>query len=564
MARPILARSGVLLADTASMMIVTDAAGLIIEIAGDPHTMEQGRRNHLETGGHWAEGSIGTNAIGTALSEKRAVQILGAEHFCEDVQRWSCAATPVHHPRDGELLGVIDISGPVTGFNRQNLALAVGIGKEIELSLDRLTRQKHEELLRHFVSKRALWLKDEILALDSHGLLVHGTPKALKFLEAQETTHKMLRDIMRGIPSELWEKQIRQHLPNANLEVVEGEDGALGCLIITHHARPQQRGSWSHPRQAAKEEVLDFTAILGDSPAIATARERARKLAASKLPVLIEGETGVGKELFARAIHASGPLAAGPFIPVNCGGVAKELIASELFGYAKGSFTGADEAGRTGKIEAANHGVLCLDEIGEMPLDLQSYLLRVLEDQVVYRVGEHEGRPVDICVISMTNRDLSDEVKGGRFRRDLYYRIAVARLRVPPLRERGGDILLLAQHFASRAAIRLGRQAPSLNPRARDVLMAYGWPGNVRELRNAMEIAVTLAESGLITPEELPEDILAVTPSSPPAASVLRDAERETIMAHIEACGGNLSEAARRLGIARSTLYLRLSRYRAR
>ncbi|OYX10204.1 MAG: sigma-54-dependent Fis family transcriptional regulator, partial [Rhizobiales bacterium 32-66-8] len=222
-------------------------------------------------------------------------------------------------------------------------------------------------------------------------------------------------------------------------------------------------------------------------------------------------------------------------------------------------------------------GILCLDEIGEMPLDLQSYLLRVLEDGVVYRVGEHEGRRVNIRILAMTNRDLLAEVEAGRFRRDLYYRIAAARLRIPPLRERGGDVITLAQTFAAMAATRLGRNPPVFSAAALARMQAYGWPGNIRELRNLVDTLVALAEGDRVEESDLPPELLAAPapssePVSPPLQSGsdgsaprpgadLKAAERAAILAQVNACGGNLTEAARRLGIARSTLYVRLAEY---
>lgn len=572
-ARPALDRSTRFLADAASMMILADASGFIVETAGDQRVMDKGRRNHLETGGRWDEATIGTNAIGTALADGRSVEICGAEHFCEEVQRWTCAATPVRHPLDGELLGVVDISGPAASFNPQSLSLAVAIGQEIEASLGRAAKMEHEVLLRHFVSKRSIWLSEDILVVDRRGMLVHAAHKA------GSTGSGLAGDIRQMIGAasqEAWEANCRRRFPNASLEVVKRDDAVVGCLIVLHTARRRSASPAAVPRPAG-EDGLAFERILGNDPALHAARERARRLAANRLPILIEGETGVGKELFARAIKGASPDPDGPFVPVNCGGMARELIASELFGYAKGAFTGADEHGRAGKIEKADGGILCLDEIGEMPLDLQSYLLRVLEDGVVYRVGEHEGRRVNIRILAMTNRDLLAEVEAGRFRRDLYYRIAAARLRIPPLRERGADIVTLAQTFAAAAASRLGRSSLVFSAAALDRMQAYSWPGNIRELRNVVDTLVALAEGDRLNESDLPPEVLAAPSPSPapvsrplnngsegsppPPGADLKAAERAAILAQVTACGGNLTEAARRLGIARSTLYVRLAEY---
>jgi sigma-54 dependent transcriptional regulator, acetoin dehydrogenase operon transcriptional activator AcoR len=570
-ARPALERSRLLLPDTASMMILSDADGLILDTAGDPRTLDHGRHNHLETGGRWEEGIIGTNAIGTALVERLPVEVSGAEHFCEDVQRWFCAATPIRHPLDGEVLGIVDISGPVANYNPQSLALAVSIGQEIETSLHGAAKAEHEILLRHFVSKRAIWLSEDILVIDRRGLVVHAAEQARRLLEGRKRDlTQELRRIVGSLGREAWEANFRQLFPNASVEIVDHEGQAMGCLIVVHRNRAKP----APPPRETQEPEVSFAQIVGGSLPMLDVRERARKLAASNLPILIEGETGVGKELFARAIKAAGPTAGGPFVPLNCGGMPRDLIASELFGYTKGAFTGADENGRVGKIEKADGGVLCLDEVGEMPLDLQSYLLRVLEDGIVYRVGDHVGRRVNVRIVSMTNRDLGAEIEAGRFRRDLYYRIARARLRIPPLRERGEDAIDLAQRFAAAAAAELGRPAPQFAPTLIARLRDYGWPGNVRELRNVVEAMVALAESDRLDESDLPPEIGA---AKPPAAVLrgveavprdavsradLRSAERATILAQVAACGGNLTKAAERLGIARSTLYLKLREYR--
>ncbi|WKW49984.1 sigma-54-dependent Fis family transcriptional regulator [Rhodomicrobium lacus] len=575
--RHALERSREMLRDAASMMILADRTGFVLETAGDGRVVEQGKGNALQTGGAWQENAIGTNAIGTALAEQRPVKVTGAEHFCEDVQRWSCAAAPVHHPLDGELLGAVDISGPVATFNPQSLALAAAIGREIEATLEKAAKLDHEILLRHLLSKRSTWLSEDILVIDRRGHLVHSTETAMRKIDtaSPDDLPHVLRRIIGSASAEAWERNCRDRFPNAGLEIVEDDGEVAGCLIVLLGKRsiPASPAVARAPRAAADA----FDEIAGESAVMRDIRERARKLAANPLPVLIEGETGVGKELFARAIKAASACASGPFVPVNCGGMARDLIASELFGYVKGAFTGADGNGRPGKIEKADGGILCLDEIGEMPMDLQSYLLRVLEDGIVYRVGDHEGRPVSIRLVSMTNRDLMEEVGAGRFRRDLFYRIAAARLRIPPLRERGDDVLVLAERFAARTAARLGRPSPSFSADALMLLRLYGWPGNVRELRNVIDAVLALCETDKIDVEHLPPEMRLCDKASraagaePEAAAKpltvlpsrrgMKTPEREAILAEVEACGGNLTEAARRLGIARSTLYVRLAKY---
>lgn len=560
-ARPAMDEARHLLSDARSMLILTDTEGTILETEGDARAVDTGQEVKLQRGGLWCEEQIGTNAIGTALACGRPVQIHASEHFCASVQRWTCAAAPVRHPGHGAVIGAVDVSGSTDTFNPQNLAHAVALAQQIEAVLGRRMEMEHEQVLRHFLSKRSLWLSEEILAFGRSGALIYSTDRALK--EVARRNGRFIADgrlaALNDVAPAAWAERVAALLPGASVEIVREDGEEIGGVVVLHAPRKPRPVM----REAAREpEVLPFEAIIGDSPAMREVREKARRMAESGLPILLEGETGVGKEVFARAIHG-GRAPCGPFVPLNCGGLPRDLIASELFGYEKGAFTGADAAGKQGKVEAADGGLLCLDEIGEMPLELQSYLLRVLEDGVVYRVGGHNGRRVNLRLVSMTNRDLSGEVAAGRFRKDLFYRIAALRLRIPPLRERGEDVALLLDHFGRSAAARAGLAPPRFSPAAHAALMAYGWPGNVRELRNVVDMLVAMGGTGgeegaLIDIADLPQEIREETTETARATD-LKAVEEAAIRAAVEACGGNLSRAARRLGIARSTLYMRLS-----
>jgi transcriptional regulator with PAS, ATPase and Fis domain len=296
-----------------------------------------------------------------------------------------------------------------------------------------------------------------------------------------------------------------------------------------------------------------------------TAIGLARQFATKRVPVLIEGETGVGKELFARAIHGD---ASAPFIVYNCGSISRELTAGELFGHVKGAYTGATPEGRRGRFELAHGGTLCLDEIGEMPLDVQSLLLRVLEEGIVYRVGDTQPRRIDVRVLALTNRNLADEVEAGRFRRDLFYRIAVTRLTVPPLRERGGDVALLVEHLNQKLARRHGVSPRHFGAAALEVLTRHAWPGNVRELRNCIESLLLTAAQPEVSAEEARDALpRSESPSGTYDTKVLAEGaslvemEREAILGAARRANGNLAEAARLLNISRSTLYRKVARY---
>jgi transcriptional regulator with PAS, ATPase and Fis domain len=319
---------------------------------------------------------------------------------------------------------------------------------------------------------------------------------------------------------------------------------------------------------AAREDGFanGFAALVGRGPAFGRTVHRARQLAQIEAPILLRGDTGVGKEVFARAIHASGRQQAASFVAVNCGGLPRELLASELFGYVDGAFTGARRAGMVGKIEAARGGTLFLDEISEMPLDLQPYLLRVLEGGEIYRLGSATPRTVRFRLIAACNRDLRAEVKSGRFREDLFYRISVTSLQIPALRERKEDLPDLVSHFAREATRRHGLPEKRIDSNVFLALARHDWPGNLRELRNVVESMVLLTDGDVVhldaLPPEFPFDAVAADDAAmPPTSNGLEDVEREVIGATLRSRRGNLARAAKDLGISRSTLYLKVKRY---
>ncbi|BDG59888.1 sigma-54 interaction domain-containing protein [Caldinitratiruptor microaerophilus] len=301
-----------------------------------------------------------------------------------------------------------------------------------------------------------------------------------------------------------------------------------------------------------------FDDLVGRSPAFLRAVGLARAASRVEANVLLEGESGTGKELFAQAIHRASRRGGGPFVAINCAAIPRELIASELFGYAAGAFTGARPGGNPGAFEAASGGTLFLDEVGEMPVDLQAALLRVLEERAVVRVGSRTPVPVDVRVIAATNRNLEQEVRRGRFRLDLFFRLNVIHIVLPPLRERREDIPLLVRHFLAGFAPP-GALPSEPGPEVAAALAARDWPGNVRELRNVVERAVLLGG-----PNPSPDDFrlaLGAGPGAGPSPEAgQRESERERLRAVLEATGGNRVRAAALLGIARSTLYRRMSR----
>ncbi len=343
-------------------------------------------------------------------------------------------------------------------------------------------------------------------------------------------------------------------------------------LALTVERALQHRGlqeELGRLREAAAKGVSLGEGIVGQSQAMRRAYDVIGRISSSDATVLIHGETGTGKELVARAIHQSSGRRKGPFVAINCAAVPEALLESELFGHARGAFTSA-HADRTGLLVQASGGTLFLDEIGELPLEMQPKLLRALQERTVRPVGSNLEVPFDARLISATNRDLDAEVAAKRFREDLYYRINVVTVEIPPLRERAGDVLLLAQYFLQRGASNGGKAPLPLSPSAAEKLMAYAWPGNVRELENCMERAMALARFDQITVEDLPEKVRAyrsdrfmVSADDPTAVVSLEQLERQYIQQVLRLVGGNKSRAAELLGLDRRTLYRKLDRYEA-
>lgn len=543
-----------------SIMLLTNASGVVLDAVGDRRTLEEGEDIHLMQGGDWRESTIGTNGIGTAIATARPAQVHAAEHFCEGIKAWTCAASPILDPGSGLVLGVVDISGPPTTYQRHNLTLAVATARQIEMVLAERAQVERMGLLEACLERlSAADVAGGLMAIDRHGRLVHSTGRARGLMPLGHRLPGLGESEVVSIES-LAERLPEGLRPEWFSPVVVGGETIGALLVIPPRARPSS-GRIAEAGSEADPERSAFAHILGRSPPMIAAVARARQLVGKRVSVLIDGETGVGKELFARALHGEAGIRA-PFIAFSCGAVTADLVAGDLFGHVRGAYTGATAEGRPGRFELAHGGTLCLDEIGELPLDLQPMLLRVLEEGVLYRLGDTQPRRVDVRLLVLTNRDLAAEVTAGRFRGDLYYRISATRLRVPPLRERGADIDLLVAHFNETLAVRHEVPARRFGAVAMTMLRGYEWPGNVRELRNVVE---TLLLTGA-APEVDPAEVRAALPAAagdrtnPPPAN-LQAAEQAAIDQALRAAQGNVALAARALGVSRSTLYRKAMRY---
>ncbi|QSQ27156.1 sigma 54-interacting transcriptional regulator [Pyxidicoccus parkwayensis] len=360
---------------------------------------------------------------------------------------------------------------------------------------------------------------------------------------------------------EAWGAELEAHLPFFE---PDGLDASLRRVAAELKRAEQRLDARRRALARAEAPAVEASGIVACSAGMRRVVELARRAAEVDSTVLILGETGVGKERVARLLHDASPREAGPFVALNCAALSDSLLDSELFGHAKGAFTGAARE-RPGLLEAAAGGTLFLDEVGELAPSVQAKLLRAMQERQVRRVGENRSRPIDVRVVAATHRELAREVEAGRFRKDLYYRLRVVELRVPPLRERREDVLPLARALLAAAARRMGRPELALTPRAADQLVRHDWPGNVRELENALERAVALARGRRIDWEDLPEDVRESLPAPTAVGGVrpLEAIERDYILAAVERNGGNQTVTARQLGISAATLYRKLKQYGA-
>lgn len=552
--------------DTDSMVILADAQGMLLHALGDVAFMGRAERVALRPGATWHERWRGTNAIGTALAEEQALVVHAGEHFLERNAFLTCAAAPIHDP-SGRLLGALDLSGDHRGYHRHTLGLVRSAVRMIE---HRLFDTRHAAGLRlrlHTRPEGISTLTESLLALSDDGWVIGANDAALNTLgfgwaDIGARQFEQLFELDTDGLHDLARQSSQRAVP------VRTRDGRVLWLRAqaAAHAVTVPAGRPAATR-VGPETARDALAALdtGD-PTLRTALDRARRVLDKPIALLLLGESGVGKEVFARAAHASGPRRHQPFVAVNCAALPEALIESELFGYRPGAFTGASREGAPGRIREADGGVLFLDEIGDMPLAMQGRLLRVLQERQVLPLGGGKPVPVDVQLICATHRPLRDELKAGRFREDLYYRINGLSLPLPPLRERQDLDALVARLLAEISPERDRALAPDL---AR-LVARYAWPGNLRQLSNALRTACALMDEreGEIGWEHLPDDLAedlrqlrehaSAADTRPLAEGTLRDLERQQVEAAMALAQGNVSEAARRLGVSRNTLYRRL------
>ncbi|WP_298189719.1 sigma-54-dependent Fis family transcriptional regulator [uncultured Pseudomonas sp.] len=549
---------GTILANSNCLIMLADHQGQVLQSWGDQRFIEPTRAAGFVAGATWLERYTGTNAIGTALSCGQAVHIQHDEHFLKANRFMTGSASPIFDEQR-QMIAVLDVSSDSYLPASHTLGMVKMMSQSVENRLIlNLFQQRYFQLTFNTSLDNLSSPWAGLVIFDEQGQVVSANRRADNLLGV---------GLVRVNIESLFDISVQKLLNQPEAQPFNLRAGGR----FRFHAQLKR------PQQAAKIEARDFrlpaaTATnvqadnfslsslnLGD-PRVDKAIRQAERLLEKDIPFLVHGETGVGKEVFVKALHHASSRASQAFIAVNCAAIPAELVESELFGYEKGAFTGANQKGSIGLIRKAHKGTLFLDEVGDMPLRVQARLLRVLQERCVQPLGSSELYPVDIRLISATNRPLRQDVENGLFRQDLYYRISGLNLELPPLRERTDKAAMVQRIWEYH---REPQQRAGISPEVLALFECHSWPGNLRQLSNVLQIALAMAEDQQIRPEHLPDDFFADLQAT---AAVIRDTTRQPdtaagendLASQYQACGGNISHLARRLGVSRNTLYKRL------
>lgn len=562
---------------------IADSDGIIL--------MDFDKTAHLKnsslSGSIARESVIGTNSTDMALRKKEPTRIAGAEHFCQAYQNNACYSAPIHDEND-EIAGTIGISVLCENMNDYMLSMASVAAQTItnemnlRLNTERIASQELEK--REIVDRS----RDGIVYLDAQNRISFVN---LRFCDMMDRNEEELLgrsiDVIKTSP-ELHSVPEAPDYRDAVRIVLHGKDREYSCFltkkVFSNQESKEERTilvfmvedeiqAMADKANASNKAYFSFDDLIGESDNMLGIISLAKKASTYEAGVLLEGESGTGKEVFAQAIHNEGARRNGPFIAIDCGAIPRELIESEMFGYEEGSFTGARKGGSRGKFEQANNGTLFLDEIENMPLDMQAKFLRVLQEKQIVRIGGNKAIPFDAQIIASSNVDLKKEIEKNTFREDLFYRLDIMHIRIPPLRERKSDIPLIINEQIKSGNERMKKHIKGISPGALQILMNFEWPGNVRQLANIIERMMIMTDEEVITEKYIPEELLqSFLPSGHMESGgsgsfVLREgiqpmSQAEAIYARyvVDQMGGNIKKASEALGISRSKVYRLLER----
>ena len=579
-ARPVLAQAKVFLRDLESILILTDYNGVNLDVVGDPKCVENAIGIGMVPGSGWKETVSGSNAVGTAMATGMPTQVHGEEHFIQGFKPWTCTAGIISDPYDNQLLGVIDVSGLSNTFDKFHVPLVVSWANQIQLSLAKNTSEQWNIIKENSQCdfKNSHRNAGKML-FDSQGRLIDHSQNASSILSSLGIEYDLSMKSRLSLERFGGDEIIYPHdtglwLSSDWIEPVKEKNEIVGFKIeLPSNKRSSQRTSAPSNIVTIKSnsQADPFEKISGQSASVKASIAKASKAATTPLPVLLLGDTGVGKEMFARAIHEASNFSNGPFIDLNCGAFTKDILSSELFGHVEGAFTGAKRGGMMGKIEAANGGTLFLDEIGEMPLEIQPVFLRVLQERKIHRVGAIAPIPVNFRLIAATNCYLKREVSDGLFRKDLFFRLSTVAIALDPLSRRKDDIEEIAHIVLKEIQDSQIIVPKRLSASLITALKNREWPGNIRELVNVIECMCYMSSNETLTTEDLPAGyqpgeslVSGISPDqnqSSQSLSNLDIAEQQAIENAINEFSGNITQAAKNLGIAKGTLYRKMKKY---
>ncbi|KJR48038.1 two component, sigma54 specific, transcriptional regulator, Fis family [Desulfosporosinus sp. I2] len=552
-----------------------DNKGIILKIIGDQEVVRSISKGNFIIGADWSEESAGTNAIGLALKLNQPVQVISYEHFCICSHNSTCSAAPIHDT-EGNIMGILDMTGDFEKAHSHTLGMVVASVHGIEKQLETKYAWEKYNLANSYLNAIVESVSEGMMAVNEAGIITHINSCAIKMLEGSkdEIIGRNFRDHLKS--SFLIEnKKDLSGLTDREVDIIsngkvkkaiissrkiEGlPSGMKGAVLVFNEINRTRK---LVQRMSGLEAKLTFKDILGRNEMFLKTVRLAENAARSHSNILLLGESGTGKDVFAQAIHNASHNSNGPFVAINCGAIPRELISSELFGYVDGAFTGAKRGGNPGKFEMAEGGTIFLDEIGEMPLELQTILLRVIENKSIMRIGGQDSIPVNVRIIAATNRDLIKEVDRGNFRRDLYYRLNVISIKLLPLREHKDDIPLLCEHFIKKMNHQLEKDVNGIEDEVQQCFNAYEWPGNIRELYNILERSMNIAQSSKLSVNFLPSEFTtSQNVKNPVPHNSFEELEKELISNLMTEHSGNITRIANKLGVARTTLYRKLDKY---
>lgn len=547
---------------------VVDAEGYILHLAGSDKIKVKFAERNCAPGFRWTEKDVGTTAISLCLERQIPVQLNDKDHYCKRAHGFTSSAAPLFD-KDNSLKGILFTSGSSDLTHPHTLLMITSAARSIEKQLQILHQNKDLELHLGFLNSVIEAAGMGLMILDNELRVWNVNRKGKSILKRDDLIGMPITilgelglniDDIRHNPGSWTNRECCIHHQGQAIHFIytaqvafSKDKSILGVVLAFEEISSLRKIADNIAGTHAK---FTFDHLVGKSSSIKKSIELAMRAAQGDTTVLLQGETGTGKELFAQAIHNASSRQRQPFVPINCGAIPGDLLESELFGYTEGAFTGAMKGGRPGKFELASGGTLLLDEIGDMPHDMQVKLLRVLQTGEVYRIGARKPIQTDIRVIASTHVDLSKAVAKGRFREDLFYRLNVFPIAIPALRERGEeDILALSNFFLERNKV----SPPKLTDNAQNALCSYKWPGNVRELENAIMRALHMGEKDYIDTADL--GITDPGMSNSRYAGTLQEIEKQVIAETIENSGSNMAASAKKLGISRATLYRKIKEY---